>query len=137
MMTENERKLIQVDQRLMLWAHWYLRFVMRGLGYTALPFAELIKLGIIVRNTHPMDIASDPIAEHMDEALQVLRQQSPALAKALHVYYVYPTPSKQRKQGEALPEQHKVVGVSYSCFIRRVQAAKQWLVGWLSARGEL
>lgn len=121
-------KLMQIEHRLTVWAHWYTQLIAGSLGYASLPIDEIIKAGCLVKRTHAKDIPTNETAERVDAALQVLRQDNLALAKALYAFYVLPG---------LLKDNARQLGLSYSGFKQQVYMGKIWLVAWFTAKGEL
>ena len=124
----SDNKLAQVEYRLSVWARWYCQIIGGELGYSGLPIDEIIKTGLWVRQTRRKEIATNPMAESIDSALKILRQDRPEIAKALYAFYILPGQMTSRA---------RELGSSRSCFQRRVNTAKTWLTAWLTARDEL
>lgn len=121
-------KLVQIEYRLSVWARWYSQVITGELGYSNLPIDEIMKTGGWIRQTRRREIHVNEMAERMDAALQQLRQDNLELAKALYAFYILPG---------LLRDKARQLGLSHSCFKRRVEMAKTWLVAWFSAKGEL
>jgi hypothetical protein len=115
----------ELDYRLQVWARWYQSLLSGSLGYSNSPLASLIETGIAIGSTGPKPLPINEVAEEMDAAIRTLRQHNTDLSRALVIYYTGQGPLRQRG---------KVLGISHRCFMERVNAARQWLTGWLSAK---
>ena len=127
-MKNTTTKLLQINQRLDIWARWYTQLVAGELGYARLPIDEIIKVGCFVRGTGRRITVENTCAESMDAALQILRQDDPLRGKALYAYYLLPGNGSDHA---------RQLNVSRSAFTQYVQTAKVWLIAWFSAKGEL
>ena len=121
-------RLLYVDQRLKTWANWYTHFLTGHLGYAQIPIHQLMLGMDIASGRKQSTIPINPIAESVEKALSVLRQQDEQLAKVLIVHYAY---------FGCYEDRIRYVGLSGARFSERLKQGKCWLVGWFTANGEL
>ena len=121
-------QLLYVEQRLKTWASWYTQFLTSHLGYAHIPFHQLMLGMDVISSSRSSAIPINSVAESVEKALFVLRQQDEQLAKVLMIHYAYPG---------RYPDHARAAGLTCSRFAERVKQGKCWLVGWFTASGEL
>ncbi len=124
-----EHMLPYVERRLDEWAHWFSRGNLYGLGYPPCSTEyRLMREGMV--NTSSAGLRSIPVneaAEEMEVLVVKLGQQRPMLAKALRDYYF---------RGGSLRVLAKEKGISATQLHWKVEQARHWIAGWLTANGE-
>ncbi len=116
-----------VDDRLELWADWYIRIENNGLGYPNKTMEQRLKEhgGLFVKSIGPKIPPSNHAAEEVEEYVSELFKQNSLLATVLRKnYFEQNTAARKAKQ----------LGISTTQFRVQLAMAKQWMAGRLSSK---
>jgi hypothetical protein len=115
-----------LEDRLAEWARWYNDFEYGNLGWPKESlFVKVIMMGVFLKSTRPLEPVNNERAEEVNFWVKRLEKIYPLYAQALRIYYFYPDLPNRKIAHE--------FKISISTLKQRVQSAKIWLSGLLSA----
>ncbi|GFN46358.1 hypothetical protein [Candidatus Regiella insecticola] len=117
-----------LEDRLYQWAEWYSRGNFSSLGYSSCSIEyRIMTEGNVFRRSGPNPLPTHAAAEEIENWVNAMAQQNPAMARALRCYYF---------QRGSLRYKAKKLAISHTQFKYHVDMAHQWLLGCLNGRLE-
>lgn len=117
-----------LEMRLDEWARWHISIMMGNMGYPGIsPMAVVIEMGTFIRSGNPKSPIENYNAEEVNTWVKRMEKVYPRYAEALRDYYY----SRGKLPLRAIAHHRKI---SISTLKSRVESAKIWLSGHLSAK---
>jgi hypothetical protein len=116
-----------LEMRLDEWARWNVDILLGNLGYPKIsPIAIIVEMGVLIRSGQPKSPIEHPKAEEVNSWVKRMELDYPRYAQALRDYYY----NRGNFPLRAIAHYRKI---SISTLKARVESAKIWLSGHLSA----